>query len=205
MQSLKREYFRDRNPIMATDRRIFEPFPLFYKYRLCFECRDVKIEVEDLNQDPGTHEHERIEGPVGFEFVVLNLISNAVKYLPQTDPRYRKIRIVLKKDSVGLSIEVSSWGPKVDEFEISFLGERGFCAKDAQRADSSGQGLGLSRIVGYVKRAGFQIRFNSDENTIICGRIPYSQFKVSILIPLIFCKGRRANGLVDVSSSTSFD
>lgn len=205
LKSLKREYFLYRNPTMSTVRRNFEPFPLFYKYRLCFECKDVRIEVKDLNQEPGTHVHERIEGPVGFEFVALNLISNAVKYLPRTDSRYRTIKIVLKKDVNGLSIEVASWGPKVDRSELAFLGEGGFRSQDARKADSSGQGLGLSRIVAYVREAGFTIKFHSDDVVIMCGGVQYSLFRVNILVPPIFCRGRRADEMIDVSSCVSFD
>ena len=205
LRSLKREYFRYRNPVMATVRRNFEPFPLFYKYRLCFECKDVRIEVKDLDQEPGTHEHESIEGPVGFEFVTLNLISNAVKYLPRTEFRYRTIKILLKKDVKGLMIEVASWGPKVDKSEIAFLGERGFRSKDARKADSSGQGLGLSRIIAYARDAGFSIEFHSDDGAITCGGVQYSLFRVNMLIPTIFCRGRRADELIDVSSCASFD
>ena len=202
LKSLKREFFRYRDPVSTMDRRTFEPFPLFYKYRLCFECRDVKIEVRDLNQQPGMYDHETIEGPEGFEFVALNLISNAVKYLPRTESKYRTINIVLNRDVSGLNIQVSSWGPKVEKSEISFLGKRGFRSRDARKADSSGQGLGLSRMILYAKNANFEIGFSSGGETIVCCGIEYSIFKVSILIPSIFCRGRQAiGGLSDTSSS----
>ena len=104
---------------------------------------------------------------------------------------------VLRKKDKGLEIEVSSLGPKVDASEIKFLGERGFRSRGAQIVDSSGQGLGLNRIVAYVKRAGFHISFSSDENTIVCGRILYSTFTVLISIPSIFCKGQGVDTLVE--------
>ena len=190
LKALKRAFFIEVNGRGYQERMIFEPFPLFFKYRLCFECQDVLIDIQDKDPDAKRGIHEKVEGPTGFEFVILNILSNSVKYLP-LGTNERKITIIFEKNKGGLLINVISRGPHLTKEEIKHLGERGFRGYVARKRMKSGQGLGLSSIIEYINAAQYTIRFDSDEVFSVHDGDKYSNFTVRISIPQKFCRGKK--------------
>ena len=190
LKALKRAFFIEVSGRGFQERRIFEPFPLFFKYRLCFECQDVEIDIQDNDPAAKRGVHEIVEGPAGFEFLVLNILSNAVKYLP-LGANERRIRVAFEKKGNGLFITVRSRGPYLTKEEVQHLGERGFRGLVAKKRRKSGQGLGLSSIMQYINAAHYGIRFESDEEFSIHDGDKYSNFSVHINIPQKFCRGKR--------------
>lgn len=193
LKSLKRAFFSEIRGEAYRERRIFEPFPLIYKYRLCFQCGDVDISVIDNDKESRLGRHEMVEGPAGFEFIVLNIFSNAVKYLPLS-PENRKIKVLLEKNDRGLQILVSSLGLHLGREEMRHLGERGFRGFLARKNNKRGKGLGLSSIVAYIKAAGYEISFDSGDEVQNIGGGEYSMFSVCIKIPHQFCRGKKVEG-----------
>ena len=191
LKALKRSFFIEVSGRGFQERRNFEPFPLFFKYRLCFECQDVEIEIHDNDPAAKRGSHEMVEGPVGFEFLILNILANAVKYLP-LGTNERKIEVVFDKKRDGLYITVKSRGPYLTKEEVQHLGERGFRGLVAKKRRKSGQGLGLSSIMQYINAAHYQIRFESDEDFSVHEGDKYSNFLVHINIPKKFCRGKKS-------------
>ncbi len=191
LKALKRAFFIEISGRGYQERRNFEPFPLFFKYQLCFASQDVKIDIQDKDPNAKRGIHETVEGPIGFEFVILNILSNAVKYLP-LGPDERKITIIFEKNKDGLSIRVTSLGPYLTKEELRHLGERGFRGFVAKKRRKSGQGLGLSSIMEYINAARYVIRFESDDVFTFHDGDKYSNFSVHITIPQRFCRGKKS-------------
>lgn len=188
LKSLKQEFLSDWNPTSPTDRIVFAPYPLFHKYRACFECQDVEISIQDKDPRSARGLHEEILGPMGFEFVVLNLFSNAIKYMPKL-PVLRKIGVVLSRDEIGMNIDVSSMGPSVSDEELKYLGQRGFRTESARKRNVSGQGLGLYRLLSYSNDAGYEARFFSEGIPHKENDTEYRTFRVRITVPAMLCRG----------------
>ena len=163
---------------------IFEPYKLFDKYRICFQgLSNVKINIE---REGGQDINAKIIGDCGFEFVALNILLNAIKYLPsnQNENLERNINILFKLTDV-LNITIISYGAPVDQDELPRLGEFGFRSRNVHSQNIPGHGFGLNIVKEYCKKNGFDISFKSEsDKTITLNGKQYAPFIININMPL---------------------
>lgn len=159
-------------------RREFSLYQLFDKYRYCFY--DVCPKVNMIKEENGFY--DLISSYEGFEFVVLNLLNNAVKYLP-VDDTYRTIDVVFSHVKKGAVIKVVSLGVVVDKDDLTRLGTRWFRGRRARASGVQGEGLGLYAIKEYMKQSGFGIKFKSSGEIVESHGVEYRDFTVEIFIP----------------------
>ena len=88
--------------------------------------------------------------------VLLNLISNSVKYAPAG-----KIRIEAQEDGGVITVSISDNGIGVGSDDIRRLAEPYFRASGHLKSQAEGQGLGLSVVQGIVDRLGGVLVFES--------------------------------------------
>lgn len=89
--------------------------------------------------------------------ILLNLISNAIKYSEEYDP----IKLILKKDAELIRIEVIDQGIGIPLEDQKRMFERFFRAKNA--SNIQGTGLGLSIVFEYINLLQGRISFESVE------------------------------------------
>lgn len=177
LQCLKRQLFESsRN---SNRRHEFSPYQLFDKYRYCFgesygRIRLIKAEGRDF--------YELISSYEGFEFAVLNLLGNAIKYLP-SDEQCNSVDVNFRHYKHGIEITVESMGIKVDESDLPKLGMRWFRGRNAIDSNVSGEGLGLHAVVACMRRSGFSIKFSSSGTVEHINDIDYRKFSARIRIP----------------------
>ena len=176
MQMLRRSSF-------ANDDEIYEIgiHRLFQRYRYCFSTSDVRWQfIRENNREF----LERIRVKRGFESVPLNILDNAVKYLP-VDSAYRIIQIAFSTGKEAIVITVSSYGPLRTEEEMSHIWESGNRG-DANKVKAyqvPGEGLGLYKVKKVVDEHGFKIDACSKGKIIISGGLEYREFMVRLEIP----------------------
>jgi PAS domain S-box-containing protein len=88
--------------------------------------------------------------------ILLNLISNAIKFSPENKP----IDVKTQVDSKTVKIEVSDKGMGIPKEEQEHLFERFFRAKNA--TNIQGTGLGLNIVVKYLETMNGSIEFKSE-------------------------------------------
>src|SRR5690606_35005923 len=88
--------------------------------------------------------------------ILLNLISNAIKFSPENT----SIKLKSEIDSNTVSIEVSDSGMGIPKEEQEHLFERFFRAKNA--TNIQGTGLGLNIVVKYLESMNGTIEFKSE-------------------------------------------
>ncbi|WP_317897605.1 PAS domain-containing sensor histidine kinase [Aurantibacillus circumpalustris] len=100
--------------------------------------------------------------------ILLNLISNAIKFSPEN----KSILINVEVDPKTVKIEVSDKGMGIPKEEQEHLFERFFRAKNA--TNIQGTGLGLNIVVKYLESMNGTIEFKSElgEGTTFYIRIP---------------------------------
>ena len=92
------------------------------------------------------------------EQVLVNLISNAVKYSPQGGP----VTVSLRSTDEGLlEISVEDQGIGIPREEQAHLTERFFRARNAQGVDAKGLGLGLYLVNALVAKHGGTLTLTS--------------------------------------------
>jgi signal transduction histidine kinase len=93
------------------------------------------------------------------EQVLVNLISNAIKYSPQGGP----VTVSVRDDAEGgLEITVEDQGIGIPPEEQARLTERFFRARNAQDADAKGLGLGLYLANALVAKHGGSLAITSE-------------------------------------------
>lgn len=165
---------------VKSGRAVYQLHQIFHKYMRCFS--KAKVDIRLISQNPVDGFYEKVIIPRGFEVVVLNLICNAIKYLP-FDSRYRTVDILFYKNDLGIQVVVKSLGPPVPEDEIPLLGTEGFRSALAKRMNVKGQGLGLNAVVQYAKSAGIEVLFDSASPTVVCGEDEFRTFSVKLSFP----------------------
>jgi len=90
--------------------------------------------------------------------VMLNLVSNAIKYSPEN----AAIEIATTNNKAGLGITVTDHGMGIPEEDQAHLFERFFRAKNATNVQ--GTGLGLNIVKRYCDLMGGEISFTTKEN-----------------------------------------
>ena len=95
-----------------------------------------------------------------FEQVLVNLMSNAIKFSPQNG----KVRITIECDSATTKVSVTDQGPGIPpEFSDSVF-DRFTQADSSDSRHNQGAGLGLYISKQLVERMGGQIGFRSEPN-----------------------------------------
>ncbi len=82
--------------------------------------------------------------------VLVNLISNAIKYSPDAD----RVKVNLSKDKGGITVSVQDFGMGIPKNEQSRIYERFFRAKGKKEGKIPGLGLGLFISTEIVKQHG---------------------------------------------------
>jgi PAS domain S-box-containing protein len=90
--------------------------------------------------------------------VLLNLISNAIKFSPEDST----IQVAASQDKKGLTIEIIDQGIGIGEEDQEHLFERFFRAKNS--INIQGTGLGLNIVKKYLELMGGTIHFHSELN-----------------------------------------
>jgi signal transduction histidine kinase len=100
--------------------------------------RGAVVELALQHVPPIRADHDRLTQ------VILNLISNAVKFVPADGGR---IRVALRQDGDGLVVEVRDNGPGVPEHERAGVFEKFRQGGDGARPPGTGLGLPISRRI----------------------------------------------------------
>lgn len=132
------------------------------KMKLRFEKFKVEELLEEIAQDfkRTTPSHRIItKSPTGLIVsadrfriaqVLINLISNAIKFSPKAD----KVLVTAKEETGFLTVSVKDSGIGIDPKYQSEIFSRFFQAGQSTMADSSGLGLGLYIASGIIKQHG---------------------------------------------------
>ncbi len=126
--------------------------------------------IEGANFHAGTHkiiveteEECCIEGDKNrLEQVIVNFLSNAVKYSPYAD----KIIVKSEKENEAVKISVTDFGIGIPQNKLPYVFDRFFRAKED--AAFSGLGLGLYISSQIIKQHGGTIGVTSEENKGSC-------------------------------------
>lgn len=162
--------------------QVFPLFKLFDRYHFCMLTSDV---MWDLWHEKDDRFDECVKAISGFEFVVSNLLDNAIKYLPK-ERRHRKVSVEFSRQEGCLCVEVCSLGPPRTPEELAKIGWR-----EGYRGDEiklrqyrvPGKGMGAYQIKEYVKRSGFRIGYDSREPLVSSNGLAYKWFVARIEIP----------------------
>lgn len=92
------------------------------------------------------------------ETVIVNLLSNAVRYTPPDG----RISLVWRSDADGADLIVSDTGVGIDAEDIPRLTERFFRADKGRSRDDGGVGLGLAIVKHVLARHGAELSITSE-------------------------------------------
>ena len=96
--------------------------------------------------------------PADVERIVVNLISNAVKYTKQGG-----VTVTLGRDADGVRLEVADTGIGIPAEALPHLFREFYRAGNAKATEESGTGLGLSIIKLLLERYGGRTSVSSEE------------------------------------------
>lgn len=124
----------------------------------------IKISAEEKNQKIDLNIEESI-GEIladkdGIEQVILNIITNAIKYTPNNGT----IKIGASSDSERVTITVKDNGIGIPKEDISRIFERFYRVDKARSREMGGTGLGLSIAKQIIEAHNGEIRINSEYN-----------------------------------------
>lgn len=114
---------------------------------------DVEVVLEDIDQVMVRGDGDRLKQ------VMINLISNAIKYTPSGGT----VRLALEKVDGRAQIMVQDTGPGIPEDELPHIFKRFYrTEKSRTRTEESGVGLGLSIVYWIVKNHEGDIEVESE-------------------------------------------
>jgi cell cycle sensor histidine kinase DivJ len=149
-----------------------EPFDLAWLIDFC--CDVVRLKAEAKNIALSRACPPRLEDIFAdkraCKQILLNLISNAVKFTPEGG----KVTVTARADGPFVEIAVSDTGIGVTQKDLSRLGDPFFQVKSSYDRPYEGAGLGLSIVRGLVGLQGGSISFESapDEGARVVVRLP---------------------------------
>lgn len=162
--------------------QVFPLFKLFDRYHYCMLTSDV---TWDLRGERNERFDECIKAVSGFEFVVSNLLDNAIKYLPK-ERKHRIVKVKFFRREDNICVEVQSLGPPRTQEELLRIGQqegyRGEVIKLKQYR-VPGKGMGANQIREYVTRSHFRITYDSAEPLVSSNGLVYKWFIANIEIP----------------------
>ncbi len=134
---------------------------------LALKARDAGVEIK-TRIAPGLP--EIVGDRRAFNQILINLISNAVKFTP----RGGRITVSALCDGPKLSVSVEDTGVGIGEDDLPRLGEAFFQARASYDRKHDGSGLGLSIVKGLVELhdGDIDIRSRLGEGTRVTVRLP---------------------------------
>jgi cell cycle sensor histidine kinase DivJ len=134
---------------------------------LALKARDAGVEIK-TRIAPGLP--EIVGDRRAFNQILINLISNAIKFTPKGG----KITVGARRDGPYLSVSVEDTGVGIGAEDLPRLGEAFFQARASYDRKHDGSGLGLSIVKGLVKLHNGDIDIHSrlGEGTRITVRLP---------------------------------
>jgi signal transduction histidine kinase len=141
------------------------------RYRFHLKATNIDL-VEDLPPDPVYACVERD----AIEQVLLNLLSNAMKYMGDADRQPRQVRVSLGGGSGHVSIRVADTGIGISDEQRAHIFERFYRADDDERVRAvAGSGLGLTLAKHIVE---------AHDGTIAVQSVPNRGSTFEITLPL---------------------
>lgn len=124
---------------------------------------DVKL-ISDSKVLRSSFDYDRMEQ------VVVNLVSNAVKYTPDGG----RIRLFLTEDATSCTLKVMDTGDGIDQEHLHQLFDRFYRVDKARSRDQGGTGLGLAIAKEIIERHSGHISINSEigKGTTVTMTIP---------------------------------
>jgi cell cycle sensor histidine kinase DivJ len=134
---------------------------------LALKARDAGVEIK-ARIAPGLP--EIVGDRRAFNQILINLISNAIKFTP----RGGRITVSAQCDGPKLSVSVEDTGVGIGADDLPRLGEAFFQARASYDRKHDGSGLGLSIVKGLVKlhNGDIDIRSRLGEGTRVTVRLP---------------------------------
>ena len=162
--------------------QVFPLFKLFDRYHYCMLTSDV---TWDLRTERNERFDECIKAVSGFEFVVSNLLDNAIKYLPK-ERKHRNVKVKFFRREGNICVEVQSLGPPRTQEELLRIGQQEGYRGEAIKLKQyrvPGKGMGAYQIREYVTRSHFSIAYDSTEPLVSSNGLAYKRFIATIEIP----------------------
>lgn len=124
---------------------------------------------------------EIVADKVALNQILINLISNAVKFTP----RAGNVTVSASRDGSDLAVSVEDTGVGIEQNDLPRLGETFFQARSSHNGQRNGSGLGLSIVKGLVKLHGgkVDIRSRLGIGTRITFRLPLNQANRAPIAP----------------------
>jgi cell cycle sensor histidine kinase DivJ len=138
----------------------------------CYEMMLLRAEQSgirfDLDVTPGLP--PVVADKIALRQILINLISNAVKFTPQGG----SVKVTVRMSGADLLILVADTGIGIAEHDLAQVGEPFFQAASSYDRNYEGTGLGLSVVKGLVELHGgkFEIASRVGEGTHVSVRIP---------------------------------
>ena len=173
---LKRDFYYGQELPSSAVHQPYEPYKLFHKFQYCFSEEFDSIDW----RRSGDAEGARLRWVSGMETLVLNLYSNAAKYIPK-DGHSHDVTTSFIRQQQGLLITVKSVGPYVPSAELEDIFKIGYRASTADIGSTSGSGRGLGRVKAVCDNAGYVVWANSERRAGL--RPEWADFSVNIMIP----------------------
>ncbi len=143
---------------------VVEPKPVDVKTLLLDTLKEMKNHVEKKRLLITTEIHEippdLPADPNLLHIVFLNLISNAIKYTPDT----KTIILTLERNKNKITFSVKDQGCGIPKDQQKNIFTKLFRAENAKRLDANGTGLGLYIVKGIAEASGGDISFFSEED-----------------------------------------
>ncbi len=95
----------------------------------------------------------------GYELIVSNLLSNALKYTPSGS-----VKLTLRQEESWAVLEVADTGLGIPKDEIPKLFREFFRASNARKSHIQGTGVGLAGVKELIERFGGELEVASQEN-----------------------------------------
>jgi PAS domain S-box-containing protein len=108
---------------------------------------------------PTTHANLRTDNLIAKE-ILINLVSNAVKYTPENG----KVTVSLTCESDKVTFGVTDTGVGIPKFSQDHVFTKFFRAENVVKKETTGTGLGLYLVKGLVDTLGGKVWFESEEN-----------------------------------------
>lgn len=104
--------------------------------------------------------------------VITNLVSNAIKYTPDEG----KVTVIIRPQAHSIQVSVSDTGWGIPKHAQDQIFSKFFRAHNIVKRETTGTGLGLYLVKGFLDRLGGKIWFESEEGkgTIFSFSLPRS-------------------------------
>jgi two-component system, cell cycle sensor histidine kinase DivJ len=157
---------------------------------LALKAREEGVE---LRLDIGPDLHSVMADRRAFNQILINLVSNAIKFTP----RDGQVVVTASRERTKLAVTVEDNGIGIDESDLPRLGEAFFQASATREHRHDGSGLGLSIVKSLVHLHGGDVTIQSriGEGTRVTVRLPFEGASGTSTGDLIKFVPERARGI----------